>query len=140
MLDRMRSMAREAGLPWGNRTMTFNSRLAQELGAWSDTIEVNGPLHDILFRAYFVDNRNISDIDVLVELAGQAGLDTQEAARILEYRTFSPRVNEDWERAWKEGVTGVPTFSSHDLFVVGCQPYEILERFVHHLRDLQAAR
>jgi protein-disulfide isomerase len=30
-------------------------------------------------------------------------------------------------------VAGVPTFYANDLVVVGCQPYETLEKFVKHL-------
>ena len=74
---------------------------------------------------------------IFVDLAGKSGLDQSEARRILEGRVFSPQVNKDWERAWQEGVTGVPTFSAMDLYVVGCQPYEVLERFVNHLRELK---
>jgi predicted DsbA family dithiol-disulfide isomerase len=138
MRDNMRSLMKEAGLPYGDRSMTYNSRLAQELGFWADTQTEGKALHDLLFKAYFVDNLNINDTDVLVDLAGKSGLDQSEAKRILEGRVFSPQVNKDWERAWQEGVTGVPTFSAMDLHVVGCQPYEVLERFVNHLRELKA--
>jgi predicted DsbA family dithiol-disulfide isomerase len=137
MRDNMRNLMAEAGLPYGDRTTTYNSRLAQELGYWADTQEGGETLHDLLFKAYFVDILNINDQDVLIELAGKAGLDQVEATRILEGRIYSPQVNSDWERAWKEGVTGVPTFTAMDLHVVGCQPYEVLERFVNHLRELQ---
>ncbi len=139
MRDNMRNLMAEAGLPYGDRTMTYNSRLAQELGYWADTQEGGETLHDLLFKAYFVENVNINDHAVLIDLACKAGLDGTEAARILEGRVYSPQVNSDWERASKEGVTGVPTFTAMDLHVVGCQPYEVLERFVNHLRELQAS-
>lgn len=139
MRDNMRRLMEEAGLPYGDRSMTYNSRLAQELGFWADTQDVGDAIHDLLFKAYFVDNLNINDVDVLLDLAKNAGLDQAEARRILKGRIFSPQVNKDWERAWQEGITGVPTFSAMDLNVVGCQPYEILERFVNHLRTLQTA-
>jgi len=138
MRDNMRTLMEEAGLPYGDRSMTYNSRLAQELGYWADSIEGGETIHDLLFKAYFVNNLNINDVDVLVDLAVEAGLDQTEARRILEGRVFSPQVNKDWERSWQEGVTGVPTFSAMDLYVVGCQPYEVLERFVNHLQKLQA--
>jgi len=137
MRDNMRNLMKEAGLPYGNRTMTYNSRLAQELGGWADTQDSSEDIHDLLFRAYFVENQNINDIDVLVDLAVVAGLDKKEARRILEGRIFSPQINKDWERAWQDGITGVPTFTSRELYVVGCQPYEVLERFVNHLNELQ---
>jgi len=138
MRDRMRALMADAGLPYGDRTMTYNSRLAQELGAWADSVQADSPLHDLLFRAYFVDNRNIGDIEVLVELAAAAGLDADEARTVLERRTFADTVSADWKRAWENGVTGVPTFTSRELYVVGCQPYEILQRFVNHLKTLAA--
>ena len=69
MRENMRNLMKEAGLAYGNRTMTFNSRLAQELGCWADTQECIQDIHDLLFRAYFVDNQNIIDVDVLIELA-----------------------------------------------------------------------
>lgn len=138
MRENMRNLMKEAGLAYGNRTMTFNSRLAQELGCWADTQECIQDIHDLLFRAYFVDNQNINDVDVLIELAGEAGLDKKETRRILEHRIFSPQIDRDWERARQSGITGVPTFTSRELYVVGCQPYEVLERFVIHLKELQA--
>jgi|TARA_B100001964_G_C14221602_1_gene595545 predicted DsbA family dithiol-disulfide isomerase len=137
MRDDMRNRMEEEGLPYGNRSMVYNSRLAQELGSWADTQQSADDIHDLLFRAYFVENQNISDVEVLVSLAGEAGLDQEEARQILQERIFSPQVDMDWERSRQAGITGVPTFSSRELYVVGCQPYEILERFVNHLHELQ---
>ena len=37
MQAQMRARMQAEGLPYGNRSMTYNSRLAQELGAWADT-------------------------------------------------------------------------------------------------------
>ncbi len=133
---RMKSLMEEAGLPYGDRTMTYNSRLAQELGKWADTQPGGDAIHDQLYKAYFVDNINLSDLNALVNLAEAIGLDANEARRVLETREFEPAVDEDWRRAHLAGVTGVPTFASKDLMVVGCQPYEILERFVNHLQQL----
>ena len=133
---RMKALMQEAGLPYGNRTMTYNSRLAQELGKWADTQPGGEVIHDLLYKAYFVENVNLSDTDELVKIAISAGLDQEEARRVIEQREFSSAVDEDWKRSHESGVTGVPTFSSKDLMVVGCQPYEILERFVKHLQQL----
>lgn len=132
--QQMKDMMTAEGLPYGERTMTYNSRLAQELGAWANDTPGGWPLHDVLFRAYFVDNLNIGDADVLVELAEQAGLDGQAARAVLETRSYSEAVDNDWRRAQSLGLTGVPTYVHDDLCVVGCQPYEVLMRFVNHLR------
>ncbi len=136
--ERMRGLMAEAGLPYGDRTRTYNSRLAQELGKWADSLEAESQVHDLLYRAYFVDNRNIGDIEELVMIAEEAGLDPRAAHRVLHDREFENQVDEDWRYSRELGITGVPTFFSNNLVVVGCQPYEVLERFVKHLIELQA--
>ena len=136
--QQIKSVADQECLPYGERTMTYNSRLAQELGSWADTKDNGEPLHDILYRAYFVDNLNISDVDVLVQLAEQAGLDGDEAREVLTDRRFSEKVDNDWKKAQSLGLSGVPTFVSSELYVVGCQSYDVLMRFVNHLRKLKS--
>ena len=133
MKEKMKNLMAQAGLPYGNRTHTYNSRYAQELGKWADTQAGGETIHDSLYKAYFVNNINISDITELIAVAGNAGLDANAARKVLEDREFESEVDEDWRLARKKGITGVPTFYNNDLVVVGCQPYEILERFVMHL-------
>jgi len=133
----MSRLTAEQGLPYGQRQMTYNSRLAQELASWADTQADGAGLHKGLYQAYFVDNRNISDIDVLMDVTEQAGLDPVIARQVLQDRTFAPQIDADWQRARPEGITGVPTFVSGGLCVVGCQSYEMLLRFVNHLRGIE---
>jgi len=136
--QQMKGLMAEQGLAYGDRAKTFNSRLAQELGCWADTKADGEKIHDQLYRAYFVDNLNIGDPEVLLSLVEAAGLDSDEAKQVLAERTFSDRVDQDWLRAHNYGVTGVPTFVSAGLSVVGCQPYELLTRFANHLKDLRS--
>jgi predicted DsbA family dithiol-disulfide isomerase len=130
MYVRMKALMDEEGLPYGRRTHTFNSRLAQELGKWADTQSGGEAIHDALFRAYFVDGHNIGDPEVLIEIAESAGLDPAGAREVLEQRTFSAAVDEDWVRSRRYGITGVPTFVAGGYGVVGAQPYETLEHLV----------
>jgi predicted DsbA family dithiol-disulfide isomerase len=118
------------GLPYGERTMTYNSRLAQELGKWADTQPGGEALHDALFRAYFVDARDISRIEVLLDVVARAGLSVEGARQVLEQRTFKDAVDADWELSRRYGITGVPTFVVGRHGVVGAQPYEALEALV----------
>jgi predicted DsbA family dithiol-disulfide isomerase len=54
-MARLKKVARELDLPWGERKKTYNSRLAQELGKWAETKGKGDEYHDAVFRAYFVD-------------------------------------------------------------------------------------
>jgi predicted DsbA family dithiol-disulfide isomerase len=126
MYARMKALMDAEGLPYGRRTHTYNSRLAQELGKWADTRPGGEALHDALYRAYFVDARNIGDPDVLVDIAQSSGLPADEAAAVLAERRFKDAVDADWKKSHAYGVTGVPTFVAGRNGVVGAQPYEVL--------------
>jgi predicted DsbA family dithiol-disulfide isomerase len=130
MYNRMKGLMDNEGLPYGKRTHTYNSRLAQELGAWADTQDGGEALHDALYRAYFVDTRNIGDMDVLMDVVASVGLSVDDARRALETREFKDAVDADWAKSREVGVTGVPTFVAGGYGVVGAQPYEALEKLL----------
>jgi predicted DsbA family dithiol-disulfide isomerase len=128
--QRMKKLMDEEGLPYGRRTHTYNSRLAQELGKWADTQPGGEAIHDALYKAYFVDATNIGDPDVLVDIAQSVGLPAEEARKVLVERRFKDAVDADWAKSRQWGVTGVPTFVAARYGVVGAQPYEVLEQLL----------
>jgi predicted DsbA family dithiol-disulfide isomerase len=130
MHAQMKARMDAEGLPYGERTMTYNSRLAQELGKWADTQPGGEALHDALFRAYFLEARDISQPAVLLEIVGRVGLPLDGAREVLEQRSFKEAIDRDWELSRRYGITGVPTFVAGRHGVVGAQPYEVLEQLV----------
>jgi len=134
MYRQMKARMDAEGLPYGQRTHTYNSRLAQELGAWADTQTGGEAIHDALYRAYFVDAKNIGDVEVLMEIAASVGLDVAEARKVLDERRFKDAVDADWAKSRAYGVTGVPTFVAGGYGVVGAQPYDVLERLVQEAK------
>src|SRR5262245_52102580 len=119
------------GLPYGERTMTYNSRLSQELGKWADTQPGGGDaFHDAMFRAYFVEARDISQPAVLLDIVEKVGLSVDAAREVMEQRTFKAAVDQDWALSRQYGITGVPTFVVGRYGVVGAQPYEALVQLV----------
>jgi predicted DsbA family dithiol-disulfide isomerase len=130
MHAQMKARMDAEGLPYGERTMTYNSRLAQEVGKWADTQPGGEAIRDAMFRAYFVEARNIGDPVVILEIVKQAALSVDDAREVIEKRTFKDAVDEDWALSRQLGVTGVPTFVAGRYGVVGAQPYETLERLV----------
>ena len=139
MHAQMKARMDNEGLPYGERTMTYNSRLAQELGKWADTQPGGEALHDALFRAYFVEARDISKPEVLLEIVERLGLPVDGAREVLEKRTFKAAVDADWALSRRYGITGVPTFVAGRYGVVGAQPYEALEQLVTKVKQENAA-
>ncbi len=130
---RMKALMDQEGLPYARRTHTYNSRLAQELGKWADTQPGGAALHDALYRAYFVDARNLGDTEVLIEIAHSVGLATEGALAVLTERHFKDAVDTDWAKSRRYGVTAVPTFVAGGRGVVGAQPYEVLARLLEQV-------
>jgi len=128
--QRLRQVAKELGLPLGDRKMTFNSRLAQELGKWAESKGKGDPYHEAVFRAYYVDGINIGKVDELLRLARAVGLPEKEARSVLQERTYRKEVDADWSRCRQLGVTAVPTFAVDHQSIVGAQPYEVLEQLI----------
>ena len=124
----MQRLMKAEGLPYNDRTNTYNSRLAQELGTWADSLPDNQgePIHLAIYQAYFVDHRNIGDVEVLVDLAKSVGLDADAARDVVTNRTFKDAVDADWNKSGEYGVRGVPTFVAGGSGTSGAQPYEML--------------
>ena len=129
-MARLKKAAKELDLPWGERKKTYNSRLAQELGKWAEAKGKGDEYHDAVFRAYFVDGKNIAKTDVLMGLVKTVGLPENEAREALQMRAFKESVDSDWALVDKMGISSVPTFALNDQTVVGAQPYEVLEQFL----------
>ena len=127
---RLKRVAEELGLPLGERTRTYSSRLAQELAKWAEAKGKGDEFHDAVFRAYFVGGRNIAQIDALAGLAQEVGLSADEARIIVRERRFREAVDADWMRSHQMDITAVPTFVMGREAVVGAQPYEVLEQFL----------
>ena len=132
MNKNMQNLMKQEGLPYEDRTMTYNSRLAQELGTWADTQKNGYIIHEKIYQAYFVENKNIGSSEVLLDIVYHLKLNESEAKKVLIERTFKEAVDRDWSKARQNGVTGVPTYMAASTAVVGAQPYEALVQLVEH--------
>ena len=130
MLAHLKQVARDLELPFGDRKMTFNSRLAQELGKWAEQMGRGQAFHDAVFKAYFSDGCNIAEINILVDIATSVGLDATEAHDVIADRTLKEAIDTDWARAYEFRVTAVPTFLMNGHALVGAQTFNALADFM----------
>jgi predicted DsbA family dithiol-disulfide isomerase len=128
MLERLKSVAAECGLPFGVRTMTYNSRRAQEAGKWAESRNKGEEFHAAVFKAYFADGLNIAKVPVLVKLTESVGLEGVED--VLSKGTFKEEVDSDWRYSRRCGIRAVPTFVANGRMIVGAQPYDVLEKLI----------
>jgi predicted DsbA family dithiol-disulfide isomerase len=130
MLMHLKRTAHDLGLPFGERTTTFNSRRAQELGKWAQDQGRAEAFHKEMFRTYFSQGRNIADIRVLKAVASACGLDSDEAEAVLHQGRYQEAVDQDWQRSRQMGITAVPSFHMQGRVLVGAQTFAVLENWV----------
>lgn len=80
------------------------------------------------YRAFWCEGRDISDQDVLKQLAEQVGGSLEAVGAV---NGEDRRVAQEWEAAWHAtGQAGVPLIVSPDHYLlVGCAPIEDVRRF-----------
>lgn len=130
MQARLRRLAQELGLEMAERSRTCNSRRAQELGKWAEEQGSGEPFRQAVYRAFFVEGRNIALMDELVRIAETIGLAGDEARAVLVEGRFRPAVDSDWQRSRALGVAAVPTHLSAGKRLVGFAPYEDFVRLI----------
>ena len=130
--ERMKELMILENLPYKNRTHTYNSRLAQEIGAWAQSIDNETSIHDNFFEAYFVQGLNVGLESVILDVVSKSGLNPEEARKVIKNRLFMKNIDEDWNKSRNYGVTGVPTYVYQKQSMVGAQPHENLVEFLKH--------
>ena len=130
MVARLKGIASELGLAFGERTMTFNSRRAQELGKWAERMGRGDEFHLAAFKAYFARGLNIHEDGVLKGVLAEVSLSPEEGIAAVDSGEFAPEVDADWARARRCGIMAVPTFQMGGRQIAGAQPYEDLARMV----------
>ena len=83
MMRVLEKTAEREGLPFGTLERTYNSRMAQELGKWAHTKGLGEKFHQAVYQAFFVDNLNIADVDVLMSLVRLTGWSLSSASRMI---------------------------------------------------------
>lgn len=139
---KMAGVAADLGFAF-NRGPDFrmrNSFDAHRLLSWAGALEdadqvaatgVQTALKLALFSAHFTDNRDVSDHEVLADVAASVGLDRARAEAILAGDEFGEMVRAE-EAYWADqNITGVPAFIlGGRMLVPGAQDAEVFIRVI----------
>jgi len=117
------------------------SRLAHEAAHWARTQGRFDDYHAEIFRAFFERGEDIGNVDVLISLVAELGLDSGSLAVALRNREFEKSVLEDEQMANQLGISAVPAFvANRQEALSGVQPVEHLKKLVDHVRKNRASQ
>ena len=125
-LENLRQTALDSGIDMKRPPLIPNTRLAHEATEFAKEQGRLWEIHRALFAAYFEEERNVGDIDVICDVCASIGLDEAALREALAGHRCAAEVQRqmDWSRA--NGVTGVPTVVFNDRFsLVGAQDYDV---------------
>lgn len=83
-----------------------------------------------LFEAFFQENKDIGDVDVLTSLAAEIGLNAEEYRQALESRQYKEKHQQARQQSNREGIQAVPTFKIGGNYYPGVIPKEHLKRII----------
>lgn len=133
----LRQRGADVGFAFGERPRVWNTFNAHRLLYWAGMEQRQRELKHALLTAYHTHSLNPGDVEVLVRLAGEVGLDAQRARAIVESDEYADEVRA-LERHYQElGIHSVPSIIINERHLIqGGQPPELFERA---LRQIAAA-
>jgi predicted DsbA family dithiol-disulfide isomerase len=115
-----------------------NTLDAHRLVRWAGDAGRQEQVVEALFRAYFIEGRNIGDHDVLAEVAAAVGMDRDRITARLASDEDRVAVRAEIEEGQRMGITGVPTFILLGRYaLVGAQPPDEIARAFQTIAERQ---
>lgn len=128
MMDNMTTTGAADGITFRfDRSISGNTFDAHRLIHFAATHGKREAMVERLFAAYFTDGDAIADLDTLVRLATEAGLDADAVRAMLASDAHAADVRADEARAQQFGITGVPFFAIDEKYgISGAQSAAVL--------------
>lgn len=135
--EHVTAMAAEVGLTYKmDEAVVANSFMAHRMTHFAKTKGKQSELEELLFKSYFTEGKNIDDLDTLLQLGEEIGLDKNELKSILEGNQFAEDVQKDIYEAHQVGLKGVPFFVYNNQYgISGAQPKELFEQTLQQAYD-----
>ena len=140
--DRLRRIGAQLGFAFNydDTSRMVNTFRAHQLLDWAAEEGLQHPLKMALFAAYFTDQQDVSDIEVLIRAAQAAGLDGEAAREGLTSGARADLVRRKQAFWVQNGISGVPTMCIGGKFVLtGAQEAETYADVIRQAAQLPAA-
>ena len=124
MLDNVTESAKQVGLDYHlDSAIIVNSMNAHKFIQLAKSKGLGDQAEEQLFHSFFTDSKNIADLDTLIQIGNDIGLDDIDIKTAFTDQKYSALIKQDIQEAQEIGVQGVPFFVFDRKYAVsGAQP------------------
>ena len=105
-------------------TNTMDAHRLTKLAQSKNDPELADRVIEALFKAYFTDNKELADKELLQKIGEECGLDTEEIREVLASDKYRDEVLHDEKEAARYGIHAVPFFVVGKYGISGAQSTE----------------
>ncbi|MGI9309513.1 MAG: DsbA family oxidoreductase [Gammaproteobacteria bacterium] len=144
IMESMQQTGADEGIAFGYKpgARSPNTLLAHTLmyrASHDESIDQDS-LAEKLFHAHHVDCSDIGDLDVLTEIASEAGMQPEQVRTELGSGQDEGNVHKQVQFAQEKGVTGVPFFILNGRYALsGAQPVEVMRDVLDQVLAAEAS-
>ena len=129
LYDSIRKRGREVGVTIGGVPRKYNTHLSLLLAEYAKDQGKVLEYNQEVFRAFWTDDRDISDPVVLEQIMAAIGLDFSAAVAGVKSGEYERRFKEEQAMARSLGIRAVPAFIIDEKYLIsGAQPAEAFRR------------
>lgn len=122
-------MAAQEGLEYNfDKAIVANSMDANRFIHLAQRFGVQNEAEELFFKAYFSEGKDIADLETLVKIGAELGIEADVVREAMNSDAFQHAVNQDIQEAQAIGVRGVPFFVFDRKFAIsGAQADAVFE-------------
>ena len=130
-INSISEMGRNAGINFNyastRYTNTLDAHRLTKLAQSKEDKSIAEKLSENLYSAYFTENLELANPDVLINAGVSAGLDESEIKNLLASNKYESEVRQDEQEAHKTGIHSVPFFViENKYYISGAQSLETM--------------
>ena len=127
---RISAMAEAAGIEMKPPRVLTNSHQALAACEYAREVGRSEEFEERVYRAYFREGENIGDLEVLMKLGADAGLDPNQVEQATRSPKYELKLKNNTLAAHSRGVSGVPTFFVGEFPLVGAQSEDVMRQIL----------
>lgn len=136
MFENLRQRGDRYGMVFNDRERSSNSHLALLAGEFARDMGRFEEFHENVFQAFFTDLKNIGQLDEILEIASNSGLDPKKLKLSLSEGHHQNRLDNAGVEARRLGIRSIPTFViENDEILVGALQPKIFRKAIEEIHN-----